>query len=72
MLEKEYRPFKNTEWEKIKASWDFYRDQIGLEGEILEDVKDKDQHDINEIIRLHRIERNENIQAYYDLKYENK
>lgn len=68
----DYLPFKEETWMKIKNNWDFYRDQIGLEGEILLDLvkEDKSQSEIEEVIKLHRIERKVNMQAYKALKKE--
>ena len=65
----QYRPIKEDVWGKIKTSWDFYRDQIGLEGNIMLDLvkEEKSMNEIEEVIELHRIERNDNIKAYHDL-----
>jgi hypothetical protein len=66
----DYLPFKEEVWKKIKNNWDFYRNQIGLEGDIYMDLlkEEKSHSEIEEVIRLHRIERKVNIQIFKALK----
>ena len=64
-----YNPYSQESWEKIEKAWSFYREQIGLEGDILFNLikEGNDSETISKKLSLYALKRAENIKAYHDL-----
>lgn len=65
-------PYANEQWNVIKTFWNIYKQDIGLEGEIYLELKRKGagQDIILDAINKHREERNENLEAWRNLRKE--
>lgn len=64
-----YNPYKSGQWEKIKSSWELYK-EVGLEGDIHLKLKKKgkSETEIQKVIERHRIEIAEDIKVWRSLR----
>lgn len=68
----DYNPYTKEQWIGIKQMWDLYKESIGLEGEItLKMVREgKDLEQTNREVEKHRVDMQENLKAWHNLRKE--
>lgn len=68
----DYKPYTKEQWAKISKMWNLYREDVGLEGDIVVKLvqQRKELGEINNAIENHRISTEPNLEAWHALRKE--